>query len=395
MNIGSLVPVCVPAAYMAAAPTFDVGPSFETLMPETPGTKNTAGMQLALLPIATATISDDSKHPAMAVALPSRIATTATLNAAPTDGTWQHSEARPAMTEQRDKVATPPVRGQSSPSSFEQAAMRNVPHSARPIIAQHIGSVSGAKTLPTKACEEVETPEDDAVETSPLAETYPHYPLQTETAVAGLPSLFTPLVETELTQTRGSGELEIADIVDVQPRIISTEKSAIPIVPFQTILEFVQPATTAQPIATAEPVATGHLDLARDSLWLDQLAREIVAVASSEGRLKFSLSPATLGNLDVAISTQSDGVTIQLQPSTETAARIIAAEQPKLTEELRQSGIRLINNDLLSGQQMGNARDHSSPQHTDRHIAHRQPAQPTFPTTLNPAPTQPQRGRFA
>ena len=41
---------------------------------------------------------------------------------------------------------------------------------------------------------------------------------------------------------------------------------------------------------------------------------------------------------------------IQLQTS-ESAAQIFAAEQPKLAEDLWQSGVKLVNSDLLSGQQ--------------------------------------------
>jgi len=130
-------------------------------------------------------------------------------------------------------------------------------------------------------------------------------------------------------------------------------------------------------------------------VWLDQLAREIVAVAANDGRLKFSLSPATLGNLDVVISTKAEGINIQLQTSTDAAARIFAVEQPKLSEELRQSGIKLINTELLNGQQMGSAHDHSHAHRPNRQIPFHASSQPSLPASLNPSSTQPQRGRFA
>lgn len=154
------------------------------------------------------------------------------------------------------------------------------------------------------------------------------------------------------------------------------------------------PATILN-VAAPDFVTTGHLDLARDTLWLDQLAKEIVAVASNDGKLRFSLSPQMLGELEVAISTQSDGVHIQLQTSTESAARIFAAEQPKLAEELRQSGVRLVNNDLLSGQQMGSARDQSHMQNSARHVPLAMPKPPSFNAIPHPSPAQPPCGRFA
>jgi flagellar hook-length control protein FliK len=146
--------------------------------------------------------------------------------------------------------------------------------------------------------------------------------------------------------------------------------------------------------AAPEFIASGHVDLARDTLWLDHLAKEIVAVASHDGKLRFSLSPQALGDLDVAISTQSDGVHIQLQTSTESAARIFAAEQPKLAEELRQSGVRLVNNDLFSGQHMGSGRDQSHMPSSGRHLPMNMP-QPRSFNSISHSSAAPPRGRFA
>ena len=140
---------------------------------------------------------------------------------------------------------------------------------------------------------------------------------------------------------------------------------------------------------------THQLDLARDGQWIDQLARDIVAVAGQDGKLRFGLSPSNLGQLEVSVETQQDGVNIHMQASTEAAARIFAAEQPKLVEELRQSGVRVTNSDLLGGQQMQGQRDHSRPQssagHTSTDLTSNLVSKRTSPDNQNTSPN----GRFA
>jgi flagellar hook-length control protein FliK len=118
--------------------------------------------------------------------------------------------------------------------------------------------------------------------------------------------------------------------------------------------------TMAAPLfAVSDRFATQQLDLALDSQWIEQLTREIVSVAGQDGKLRFGLAPDGLGQLEVMVETQQDGVNIQFQTSTENAAKIIAAEQPKLLEELRQSGVRVTNGDLMAGHQMQGQRDQS------------------------------------
>ena len=140
---------------------------------------------------------------------------------------------------------------------------------------------------------------------------------------------------------------------------------------------------------------THQLDMARDGQWIDQLARDIVAVAGQDGKLRFGLSPSNLGQLEVSVETQQDGVNIHMQASTEAAARIFAAEQPKLVEELRQSGVRVTNSDLLGGQQMQGQRDQSRPQnsagHTSTDLTSNLVSQRTSPDNQNTSPN----GRFA
>lgn len=156
---------------------------------------------------------------------------------------------------------------------------------------------------------------------------------------------------------------------------------------------------TAPIFGGPENFTTHHLDLARDTQWIDQLARDIVAVAGQDGKLRFGLSPSNLGQLEVSVETQQDGVNIHMQASTEAAARIFAAEQPKLVEELRQSGVRVTNSDLLGGQQMQGQRDHSRPQSSAQNLAEQTSAHLTSNLTSNRTSTHNQNtspnGRFA
>jgi flagellar hook-length control protein FliK len=125
----------------------------------------------------------------------------------------------------------------------------------------------------------------------------------------------------------------------------------------------VAPAAMTAPLFATPDMSTSHqLDLARDTQWIEQLTREIVSVAGQDGKLRFGLAPDGLGHLEVMVETQKDGVNIQFQTSTENAAKIFAAEQPKLLEELRQSGVRVANSDLMAGHQMQSQRDHSRAQ---------------------------------
>jgi Flagellar hook-length control protein FliK len=161
--------------------------------------------------------------------------------------------------------------------------------------------------------------------------------------------------------------------------------------PTQNIVS--QPPSGSQVLGNDAAIA-GHLDLAQGTMWLDQLAREIVAAASNDGKLRFTLSPPALGNLDVAISTDAGGVNIQLQPSTENAARIFTAEQTKLAEELRQSGVKLASNDLISGNQMNSPQQQSQSQSSAQKTALRLD-RPLIATRPPPSPSKRLQGRFA
>ncbi|MBC6436510.1 hypothetical protein FM036_47580 [Nostoc sp. HG1] len=132
---------------------------------------------------------------------------------------------------------------------------------------------------------------------------------------------------------------------------------------------------SAEPVAFALPTTTPasgaslqiarNLDLASDLAWLGNLAQEIVSAStltsSDRDTLSFRLLPQVMGQLDVSLSRLADGLQIEMSASTERATQIIAAEQPRLIEELRQSGLKMADTDPGSGQHPGSQRGHASP----------------------------------
>lgn len=121
-------------------------------------------------------------------------------------------------------------------------------------------------------------------------------------------------------------------------------------------------APLTQAFEGIQKTVNGQLNLEQDTLWIADLAREIVAFGNDQGTLRFGLSPKGLGHLEVAIEARPDGVGINLTTSTESAARIFATEQSRLIDELRQSGVRLAHCDLVGGQ-TSNQRQNAQPDH--------------------------------
>ena len=112
--------------------------------------------------------------------------------------------------------------------------------------------------------------------------------------------------------------------------------------------------TTTQPVAAATPgdsVAVGqtdsetlvqhHLDLARDTQWLDTLAKDIARAASSDSQLRFQLNPEHLGSLKVELINSAQGTSVKLTADTEAARSILADAQPRLIAEARAQGLRI------------------------------------------------------
>ena len=112
------------------------------------------------------------------------------------------------------------------------------------------------------------------------------------------------------------------------------------------------PAATA---ATnhAEQSVVRHLDLARDTQWLDQLARDISQSVSQQNHLKFQLNPEHLGALTVEIANSAAGTAIKLTAETDQARAIIADAQPRLLAEVRAQGLRVTESHVDLNQQGG------------------------------------------
>jgi flagellar hook-length control protein FliK len=161
-----------------------------------------------------------------------------------------------------------------------------------------------------------------------------------------------------------------------------------PVVPaaFQQQPASISPAVTLIPSSSALPAP----HLAMDSGWIDSLARDIAASASTDGKLNFRLVPEYLGKLDIALAHVDGALDIAMKASTDVAAAIIVAEQPRFIEELRQSGLKIGNFEMTSGQQGSFARQQQS-------------SSPNMPLTMSPplsvlqktSPSSKRNNRFA
>lgn len=114
--------------------------------------------------------------------------------------------------------------------------------------------------------------------------------------------------------------------------------------PAMTVL-FPQPTAEgpAQIAEAAKPaaIATRTLDLSNDDVWIEQLARDIVAAKADSGDISFRLMPRHLGRLDVAMRAEEGGVALRLDTQHEATAKIVTAAQVRLVDDLRQQGIRV------------------------------------------------------
>jgi flagellar hook-length control protein FliK len=100
-------------------------------------------------------------------------------------------------------------------------------------------------------------------------------------------------------------------------------------------------ATGVGEAAKPAAVQTRMLDMSNDDVWIEQLARDIVAAKSDSGDISFRLMPRHLGRLDVAMRLEEGGVALQLDTQHEATAKIVTAAQTRLVDDLRQQGIRV------------------------------------------------------
>lgn len=106
--------------------------------------------------------------------------------------------------------------------------------------------------------------------------------------------------------------------------------------PFETALA---PAISALPPAAKLEAASPPLDLQAGD-WTTRLSQEILSAReTSTPEISFRLTPRHLGTLDVGLTETPLGLILELRPSSEEAKAIIAREEPRLIEELRQRGV--------------------------------------------------------
>jgi Flagellar hook-length control protein FliK len=140
------------------------------------------------------------------------------------------------------------------------------------------------------------------------------------------------------------------------PQVISSAQQGSLIDPTQSNTDIsnqrvaITPSPSIDKLSIIDPVplTERYLDLARDSLWLDSLTRDIVAAGMDQDRLSFRLRPENLGRLDVDLAQMNGDLSVQITASTDDAAKIVAAAQPRLFEELRAQGIRVSGGDVTS-----------------------------------------------
>lgn len=116
-------------------------------------------------------------------------------------------------------------------------------------------------------------------------------------------------------------------------------------------------ATTSPLVADAKALAKvdgpviidprPKLDMTSDA-WLDQLARDITASATSDSKLSFRIVPPQLGRLDIAIETRDAGMAVHVKAETREAHLLIANAQHRLEEALSTQGLRVSETSVTS-----------------------------------------------
>jgi hypothetical protein len=101
---------------------------------------------------------------------------------------------------------------------------------------------------------------------------------------------------------------------------------------------------------TTDLAVERQLDLARETEWLDRLARDIARAGANDAPLRFRLHPQTLGSLHVELQQGDHGTAVRLTVETEAARQILTDAQPRLAAEARAQGVRIAETHVdLSG----------------------------------------------
>lgn len=127
--------------------------------------------------------------------------------------------------------------------------------------------------------------------------------------------------------------------------------------------------TSAAPVFDVQGmVSVGEqlLNLRDDPAWVADLAREIVRAQGKQDDIRFRLMPQHLGRLDVSIRQGEDGLAVSVTAETAAAQAIIAAAQPRLSDELRSQGVKLAGGEPGLAQHGGGS-PHDGQERNPRH----------------------------
>jgi flagellar hook-length control protein FliK len=162
-----------------------------------------------------------------------------------------------------------------------------------------------------------------------------------------------------------------ADTVDAAAPVIGLATKAddgavsgfVPIIDGATVAADMTTSTIGIPQpGHAEQSVTRHLDMLRDTQWLDTLAHDISVAANQDSHLKFQINPEHLGSLAIEITHGEAGASIRMTTDNDHARAIIADAQPRLLAEVRAQGLRVADSHVDLGSQAnggGNANNRS------------------------------------
>ncbi|MFT9099432.1 MAG: flagellar hook-length control protein FliK, partial [Zymomonas mobilis subsp. pomaceae] len=130
-----------------------------------------------------------------------------------------------------------------------------------------------------------------------------------------------------------------------------------------------------------------QLDLEHQTIWLDQLTRDIAQASGQNTNLTFNLHPDHLGMLHVSLQSGTDGLAVHMTASSEAAQSIIANARHDLVDEARAQGVQITHTQVdLSSQTMSQGSGQSgqqNQQNTDQRFSQ---SVPTVNNTLNEKP---------
>ena len=157
------------------------------------------------------------------------------------------------------------------------------------------------------------------------------------------------------TKPRRDGRIaEATGDADAAPAVTAFAPVATPVPVTAPLAERI-PLDGSAPSATAtlaDQTVDRQIDLARDTQWLDRLARDISQAAAQQGELKFHLNPEHLGSLHIELSNSAAGTSIRMTTDNDQARSIIADAQPQLLAEVRAQGLRIAESQVdLNNQQ--------------------------------------------